>query len=157
MKRLLFSLAALAVALLAADGVQAGHRGGCAAPCEAGCGPACGVQYVTQYQQVQRTVYRCVPVTTEREITETVMVPSWREETRQQTVMVPVTRQETRQRTVCRTEWRHLAKRLWKENPELTIASVVAIITKKTRASCVARTISRAIADLKPGKKADKR
>ena len=47
-------------------------------------------EYRTEYREVQRTVYRTVPETYEKEITETVMVPCWREEQRQRTVMVPV-------------------------------------------------------------------
>src|SRR5262245_47321980 len=77
-----------------------GHYGG-------GCAPGCGVtyQYQTTYQQVQRTVYRWVPVTTEQEVTETVLVPVTREETRTQTVYVPTTRNETRQYTAYQCQY----------------------------------------------------
>src|SRR5439155_9716088 len=36
-------------------------------------------EYRTAYRDVQRTIYRSVPETREQEITETVMVPTWRE------------------------------------------------------------------------------
>src|SRR5262245_14614206 len=55
-------------------------------------------EYRTELREVQRTVYRRVPVTREKEIQETVLVPHWREEERQRTVLVPVTREVQRQR-----------------------------------------------------------
>src|SRR6266851_1884690 len=44
-------------------------------------------EYRTEYREVQRTVFRTVPETREQQITETVLVPSWREVERQRTVM----------------------------------------------------------------------
>jgi hypothetical protein len=96
-------------------------RGGCGGGYYAAA-PSCGAPYAapqytyqTSYQQVTRTVYETVPVTTEQEITETVSVPVTRQEQRQatvyvqqmrpveqqRTVLVPQTRQVQQQRTVC--------------------------------------------------------
>ena len=63
-------------------------------------------EYQTEYREVKSTVYRCVPVTTEKEISETFLVPHVREVERQRTIMVPVTHEETRERTILQTEWR---------------------------------------------------
>ena len=64
MRRIVAGLAALAL-LLQATGVVWAGWGHCA--------PACAVtyQYQTTYQPVKRVVYRCVPVTTEHEVTVT--------------------------------------------------------------------------------------
>jgi hypothetical protein len=113
MKRVLVGLVVAAV-LLAAATPHAAARGlkrkrghGVAAAGCGDCAPAC------TYREEQRTVYRCVPVWTDKEITETVCVPKYSTETRtctvyqcnwqdkevQQTVCVPKVR--TEERTVC--------------------------------------------------------
>jgi hypothetical protein len=112
------ALLSVAMILQGAATAWAFGRHRCEAPCDdcggcsagyAGCGGysaeyagcGCTMQYQTTYQQVKRTVYKSVPVTSEQEITEMVCVPVTTQEKRERTVCVPVTTQETRERTVC--------------------------------------------------------
>src|SRR5262245_51654585 len=81
MKRLTVGMAALVLVLQAPSPAQACKRnhGGCyASACGYGGGYG-GLQYQVAYQQVQQTVYECVPVTQNVQQTVTVMTPVQRE------------------------------------------------------------------------------
>jgi hypothetical protein len=87
------------------------HRGCDTAPsCDVG--PA--MTYVTEYRDVKRTVYKCVPTTTEKTINETVVTPVKTMEKQEFVTYEQKTRIEKRERTI-------LQSKLETEKREVTV------------------------------------